>query len=255
MNIKVVVAYHKPCIYIKDDVYLPIQAGAEGNQTLGIQPDNQGINISQKNSYLNEMTVLYWAWKNLDSDYIGLAHYRRFFTTKCFIAKLFCRNKIDLIARKSDYEVLLNSCDIILPSKRKYYIETIESHFKHLPYTINEDLDILRDVINNHFAEYSQAFESVMNRNWGHMFNMLLMSKQKLDEYCTWAFDVLEECDRRIEWVGREPIQARMYISEFLLDTWIETRKYRYCEMNVIYTEKQNWFMKIGRFVVRKIYN
>ena len=38
-------------------------------------------NISEKNPYYCELTGLYWAWKNLDAEYIGLVHYRRYFTS------------------------------------------------------------------------------------------------------------------------------------------------------------------------------
>ena len=39
-------------------------------------------NISLKNPNFCELTGLYWAWKNLDANYIGLAHYRRHFCKK-----------------------------------------------------------------------------------------------------------------------------------------------------------------------------
>ena len=40
--------------------------------------DNTGENISEKNSMYCELTAQYWAWKNLNADYYGFFHYRRY---------------------------------------------------------------------------------------------------------------------------------------------------------------------------------
>ena len=84
-NIKMIVATHKKYQMPKDKMYLPIQVGAKGKEDLGYQKDNEGENISSKNPYYSELTGLYWAWKNLDADYIGLSHYRRYFSEKKLI--------------------------------------------------------------------------------------------------------------------------------------------------------------------------
>lgn len=37
-------------------------------------------NISEKNNIYNELTAHYWMWKkDIDAEYIGLCHYRRYF--------------------------------------------------------------------------------------------------------------------------------------------------------------------------------
>ena len=86
-NIKILVAYHKKSEIIKSDIITPIHVGREvatsspdynwlQDNMIG---DNTGDHISAKNPNYCELTALYWAWKNLDVDYVGLMHYRRVF--------------------------------------------------------------------------------------------------------------------------------------------------------------------------------
>ena len=82
MKVTVIVAAHKPYAMPDDPLYLPLHVGAEGKEPFGFTGDNTGENISAKNPTFCELTGLYWAWKNLDADYIGLAHYRRHFGRK-----------------------------------------------------------------------------------------------------------------------------------------------------------------------------
>ena len=86
LSATIVVATHKKYRMPKDPLYLPVHVGAEGKKDakgnpldFGYQKDNEGDNISIKNPRYCELTGIYWAWKNLDSDYIGLVHYRRYF--------------------------------------------------------------------------------------------------------------------------------------------------------------------------------
>lgn len=253
MDIKILVAAHKKYEMPKDEIYLPIHVGREGKASIGYAGDNTGDNISSKNDYFNELTGLYWAWKNLDNSYLGLVHYRRYFTTASFWKRICNKNKYDLIANRAEIENILSKADIILPSKRKYYVETIESHHRHLPYTLDEDLDVLRKIITEDYPEYLSAFEKVMNRRWAHMFNMFVMKRNYLDEYCKWVFSIMFKLDSCIHHDGRTVIQNRAYISEFLMDTWIETKGYNYIELPVLFLENQHFLKKVYLLMKRKV--
>ena len=123
MDIKILVATHKKYDMPSEDIYLPIHVGREGKEDLGYQGDNQGENISLKNSNYCELTGLYWAWKNLQCDVIGLSHYRRYFTDKSkFEVAKNKNNKMDLILNKQDIDKILKNADIIVPKKRNYYM-------------------------------------------------------------------------------------------------------------------------------------
>lgn len=252
MNIKILVATHKKYWFPEDDVYMPIQVGREGRSSLNYIDDNTGVNISGKNLNYCELTGLYWAWKNLSTDYIGLVHYRRYFTRKNHFT---VDKKRKSILKKTEIEALLLDTDIILPDKRKYYIETNRSHYNHSHY--KKDLDMTEQIIKEKYPGYSPAFEVVMNRTWAHMFNMFIMKKEYFDEYCKWLFDILFLLEKKTKLENYNPVEARIfgYISELLLDVWIETKKLNYKEINVSFMERQNWLKKGGTFLKRKMFS
>lgn len=154
-----------------DSVYLPLQVGAEGKPDLGYVKDNTGDNISAKNPNYCELTGLYWAWKNLHTDYIGLVHYRRYFTRK---EKHSIKEKRQRILTGQDWQLLLSSHPLVVPDKRHYYIETIQSHYNHAHH--REGLDLTEQIIREKYPEYLPAFTTVMNRTWAHMFNMFVIN-------------------------------------------------------------------------------
>lgn len=233
-----------------DNVYLPVHVGKEGKEYIGFIGDNTGDNISTKNASYCELTGLYWAWKNISADYIGLCHYRRYFTRTNPIN---CEKKKQVILSRNEWEKLLEKHPIIVPDKRKYYIETNRSHYNHSHYA--KDIDTTEKIIQEKYPQYINAFTKVMKRTWAHMFNMFVMRKDYLDEYCTWLFDVLQELENRTDITNYNVIEARIYgyISELLLDVWLENKQYEYYEQNVAFLEPQNWKKKGGIFLRRKI--
>ena len=248
MNIKIIVATHKAYWMPEDDIYLPVHVGAEGKDIdLGFIKDNTGDNISAKNANFCELTGLYWAWKNLDADYIGLAHYRRHFSN----GKLFSDKKARVISGE-ELEKKLSRCDILLPKPRNYWIETNYSQYAHAHHAI--DLDTTREILAEKYPEYIQVWDSSMKQTVGHRFNMFIMKHDKLDAYCTWLFDILFELERRLDISAYSKNDARVFgfVSERLLDIWVETNGLSYEELPYVFMEKQNWFQKGSNFLKRK---
>lgn len=250
MDIKILVAAHKPCEMPKDDVYLPIQVGKalHPNLNLGYQPDNEGENISEKNPYYSELTAVYWAWKNLKVDYVGLVHYRRYLGMKRGKDKWKC------LLTGNDVRTLCSHYDIILPQKRRYYIESLWSHYEHT-HDISH-MEKTKAIIAKDYPEYLPAFNKVMRRTWGHMFNMFIMKKSYADEYCAWLFDILFKVENQIDFSSLSAFDARLFgrISELLLDVWIETKGYSYKEIKMIQIGNENWPQKIKYFLAAKFF-
>lgn len=250
-NIKIIVATHKKYKMPKDEMYLPVQVGAEGKEELGYQKDNEGDNISSKNSYFCELTGLYWAWKNLNADYIGLSHYRRHFTDNKKVPKDE-ENKFKVLLNKEQTESLLKTADIILPKKRNYYIENLYDHYKHTMYI--EPLNETRKIIEEQCPKYLTEFDKLHKRTSAHMFNMFIMKKECLDQYCDWLFKILFELEKRVDPKQYDSFHARYLgrISELLLDVWINTNNLKFEEVKVIDMQNVNWVKKGFSFLLAK---
>lgn len=262
-TITIVVATHKKYQMPSDKMYLPIHVGAEGKRDengneidLGFQKDNTGDNISLKNSSYCELTALYWAWKNIDSDYIGLAHYRRHFAN----GKK-SDDKFDSILQYEDIEPQLGKYKVFVPKKRKYYIETLYSHYAHTHYA--EHLDETRKIVSEIYPEYLNSYDKVLNQTCAYMFNMMILSKELFDDYCEWLFSILFELEKRIDckYSDLSSFQGRFYgrVSEIIFNVWLDYKinnkeilNSQIKELPYVYTEKINWNRKIISFVRAK---
>lgn len=248
MKVQVLVATHKNYAMPTDPMYLPVFVGKDLHPDVNhtFQGDNTGDNISKKNAHYNELTALYWGWKNLDYDALGLVHYRRYLS-------LNYQKDLSAILSTDQTQEILKIADIILPQKRRYYIETNESHYLHAHE--HAPFENLRQVIKEDYPEYVDSFERVMKRTWAHMFNMFIMKKQPLDEYLTWMFDVLGKVEARTDISSYSTYEQRVYgfLSELLLDVWLDQhQQYQTQEVDYVFMEHTNWFVKGGNFLKRK---
>lgn len=252
MNVTIVVATHKKYRMPQDPCYLPLHVGRAGKADLGYAGDNTGENISEKNPYYCELTGLYWLWKNSTADYKGLVHYRRHFAGQGAKAPEARKDRFAGILTQAELEKLLQESDILLPKKRNYYIETLYSHYAHTHYA--QHLDFTREIIGRRCPAFSEAFDRVMSRTCAHMFNMMVMSREKFDAYCAWLFPILEELEGLVDYKSYDAFQARLFgrVSELLLDVWLEETGYSYKEIPVLPMEKTNWLKKGFAFLRAK---
>lgn len=252
MDICILVAAHKPCWVPEDGMYLPVHVGKYGKESIGFIGDDTGDQISAKNAAYSELTGLYWSWKHIDADYIGLVHYRRYFTCHRLSARI-TKGKERRVLRADDARRLLRGYDVILPRKRHYWIETVRSQYAHAHNP--DDLRLAEQVLCEMDPAYEDAFHTVMNRTCAHLCNMFVMRKPCFRTYCSWLFPLLERIEYRmqLEHSGKPDARVFGYLSERLLDVWLEKNPIRYRELPVLFMESRNWAAKISAFVLRKL--
>ena len=226
---------------------LPVMAGASLLQIpipADRLRDDTGNNISVKNREYCELTALYWAWKNLDADNLGLCHYRRYFESALQKGNF-------LLPDEAEY--LLDCFDVLLPLERDYIFET--NHTQYCNAHNEADLDMTRRIIMEKYPGYIEAFDRRMSMTKGHRFNMFIMKKALADEYCEWLFDILSELEKRLDITGYTGKDRRVFglVAERLLDVWIDEKRLHTTDLGYIFIGKEHLAYKAVAMTIRKL--
>lgn len=202
------------CISFQIDVpsefmqYPYVLVGAGGFKQNGIQlTDNTGVNISQYNPYLNEMTVLYWMAKNYSSlsnpDYVGLAHYRR---------------------RLLHEDYMLQSNTIVCHAEN--YKIPIYKHY--CIYHVKSDIDYVVNMIQKNFSsQMFRLFVDFLNQTYAFERNLFIMPKNKFFEYsdfiCKCIDILISDLFQHSDIAYRDRYQKRAmgFLCERLTSFWI----------------------------------
>lgn len=250
---KLLVCYHKPDTLIKDEIMTPIHVGRAvmKRKLLSDDPglkwmidnmigDDTGENISLQNPAYNELTSLYWAWKNYDKlddpDYIGLMHYRRHFVLKDGEIKVYGINEMespyyfDYINYSPEKLLeLLEDCGFIC------HLGKVDGIYKH--YLANhriEDMELALKILGEKYPQYSKLAREYMAQDIGNFCNMFIFPKEMFFEYCEFIFSILEEFSNRTD-----ISEKRFFISERLTGIFIYEKmqkglKYKVLPINFV---------------------
>lgn len=244
------VATHKAVSIPSDSLYVPIHVGHALNPVnIGYQPDSEGANISSLNRSYCELTALYWAWRNLDCDAVGLSHYRRY-----FVGDQTGPNGTSILSAHEAAD-LLRTNDVVLARRRNYVIETIDSHYRHAHH--GTDLDALKRVLGDLEPKYIPAYETVFGGRSLSLYNMFLMRKELFDQYSSWLFPILSSTSDEIgDESTRSAYQQRTlgYIGERLLNIWITAHpELKVAHRKVVNTDGERRIAKAVNLAKRKI--
>lgn len=228
----VFVISHKPtqCPNLKN--YKLIQVGAKNKEHYCNLSDDTGDNISEKNPFFCELTGLYWIWKNTQEEYIGIVHYRRFFT-KNFSSKKFIQD--------SEVKKILTKYDVILPI-HVHVKKTIRDQFLENTGTV-DDLLALENSIIRLFPDYFDTYNKVFNDHIGYFRNMFIMNRDEYDKYCSWLFALLFDLESHLDVSDYSDYHKRIFgfIAERLLYVYVLHNNLKVCEIGYVQTDlKQN---------------
>ncbi len=250
----------------KNEIYKPIIVGGDfcKFKYSNYLSDNTENNISDRNPKYCELTALYWAWKNLSTDeYVGLSHYRRYFLFNYksifSLDRLPIRNVtnyfLSLISpKKNDIKEILNSFDIILPYQKELFLSVREDYYRD-KFCYAKDFDIMEQIVLEKYPEYKNSISEVFDGNKIHHFNMFVLKREKFDDYMKWLFNILFECENRIDTSNYSQTESRVlgFLSERLLTLYLYHNKFTKYELTVGYLRPDHRLFKYIKFGNLKI--
>ena len=253
-KIKILVCCHKPSELPQDKAFLPIHVGAAiSNMELGIQRDDQlnGAscdNISDKNRSFCELTAIYWAWKNIkkiypDLQYIGLNHYRRFFSfnEKRVTGSGIPKDVKTIQQYKFDMSLVESSLksNKVITTPKAHLKTSLAGSYEHCHNS--SDLRIIHDIVRDDYPEFLGTFNDVyLGKNFFYDCNMFIMPWDEFDSYCEWIFGILFKAEKLIDISNYDTYQKRIYgfLAEHLWTVWVIHKQYQLKNLNYyIYTE------------------
>jgi len=264
-RIEILVSTQKECHIPKSRYIRAIQVGAAlaEYRIPSVFHDDEGENISEKNKSYCELTAQYWAWKNLDADYYGFFHYRRYLS---FAAEYPLRRDGTLPCRRwkaytqqediksglgrygltdSRIESVVGRYDIITtlrePSDSTVYEQYCQFHH-------GNDLKRMLGILCRMYPRYRGAAAEYMRSRQFYFTNMYIMTKKEFFAYMEWLFPLLAEFER--EWghtgYSEQECRAPGFLAERLFGIYytytVHNRNVRCCELAyVIFSNTDTW--------------
>ncbi len=183
-------------------------------------------NISDRNNRYSEATAMYWIYKNQDSSYVGIEHYRR---------------RLDLDDEK--YREFIDDNVDIITSIPIEVGSTIEDQYRLFHYSADWDLFI--DILEEHNKEYSKYAETCFKESLFHPYNIHVFRSELYKEFCDLAFPICDDFYRRSP-LKTDIFQRRDvgFVMERLSHLYIMYKKsqgYKVIEAPIIKLSSEKW--------------
>ena len=282
---------------IDNPLYVPVRCGAvyDRREKVSILGDDTGDNISEKRLSFCEFTVQYWAWKNVDADYYGLCHYRRYLS---FARRRFSRvnahNMIEapLLTRWAEAKYGLLDAEAMQREIAQYdmivsepgMVERLPTYTGEQAHTVRQlweahgglfvaksSVDDLLERIDRFAPAYSQSTRAYFagNRHFG--YNCYVMKRTYFEQLCSFQFPILFDLERTLP---KETMEAYPRIIGYMGEMLYGVFVYRQIMLNaqtvalkqIVFFEDTNkirgpldaarrFFRTKGKSGIRKIFN
>lgn len=195
---------------IDNQIYIPVRCGAvyDERKNIDILGDDTGENISEKMMSFCELTVQYWAWKNIKADYYGIYEKDTFLVVG--------KNKVDNDIRNTSY---FNENTMSQSKIEKYNLNDeleirrelsqtgiLVSSMKKLDKIIVKDdvmLELAKKIalceISEKFPEYLNIAEQIFSTNWENLNYNFIMERELFESYSSFLFSVIFSVEEQLD--------------------------------------------------------
>ncbi len=200
-NIKLFICCHSKINFVPS-LFIPIQCGAAINPPVpDTLSDNKGDNISSKNREYCELTAHYYVWKNIEADFYGFCHYRRFFgfSANTKYPYLVCgkinENERRFFCTKEQLDIMLSEYCVISPRSENMGMP-VKEHYCSSRFHYADDLELFLSILIKDFPQISDTALEYLSQNRQYFCNMFIMDKEHFFEYCQILFLTLFKFDK-----------------------------------------------------------
>lgn len=205
------------------DHYKVINIGKTIYNSSNYLKENMGANLNNLNKYLDDLTGIYWVWKNTNDNITGIMHYNRYFTL--VNNTLFSYDKI---LTESEILDILKNYDIIVPKR----INDIYTNMEYVEYYCGKEITkLVYDTICKHIPkpyikeDYLSIFKYVMDSTLIYINDMVITYKDIYDKYCKFLFsfilDVTNEILDQVDLTKEKNSKVIGYFGEMIFTSWL----------------------------------
>ena len=208
-KIEIFVATHKPVDLFEATSLVPVQVGSAlaAERFPWALHDDEGEGISEQNPLYCELTAQYWAWKNVDADYYGFCHYRRYFD---FSDERHKENPWGEVmeeyvgpAAQARYGLddetiarVVEGCDVItteFKDLRRFPggVGTPRKHYELADRLPADALERVVAILKEMHPEYAEDADDFLDGHTSCFCNMFIMRREPFFAYCEWVFPIL----------------------------------------------------------------
>ena len=238
-SVRIFVTTHKNVDTFDSAIMQPVQVGPKNERFPWAFHDDEGENIADLNPRYCELTTQYWAWKNIDADYYGFCHYRRYFDFSdtphkenpygeimdryidAATAKKYGLNDENIAKVVKQYDVITTPFGNLEEIIDKH--GTPRALWEAAPLLHDDDLKRCYQILCSMYPDYKQDAQAFFNGNKACFCNMFIMKKEIFFDYCEWMFPILEAFDKNTDYstYSKEALRTPGHLSERLLNIYL----------------------------------